>query len=161
MKNLSKTVITIILVTSIAIDQISKIIVRQNLSIYENIQLVKNYFILTRVENTGAFLSAGNNLPQFARIILLTILPIVVLLYGCFILYKKTNLPRLSQIGIALLVGGGIGNIIDRVAFGAVTDFLFTDFVIFKTGVYNIADMCIMAGIGFMLFDSFFQRKNN
>jgi signal peptidase II len=143
---------------NIFIDQLSKFIVRREIEYDEIIHLIKNYLILTKVENTGAFLSAGNNLPEFIKIILLNVLPILVLLYGLWFLYKHPKISKLMQIGVCFLIGGGIGNIYDRIAYGSVTDFLHIDFVIFRTGIFNVADMSIMTGIGLLLLQSFKQK---
>ena len=139
-------------------DQISKSIVREKIEYSEYITLIKDHVTLTKVENTGAFLSAGDSLPEFVRISLLTMLPILVLGYGLYYLFTQTNLPRTFQIGICFLIGGGIGNIYDRIKFGSVTDFLHIDFILFRTGIFNLADVSIMIGIGILLIDSFKKK---
>ena len=139
-------------------DQISKSIVREKIEYSEYITLIKDHVTLTKVENTGAFLSAGDSLPEFVRISLLTILPILVLGYGLYYLFTQTNLPRTFQIGICFLIGGGIGNIYDRIKFSSVTDFLHIDFILFRTGIFNLADVSIMIGIGILLIDSFKKK---
>lgn len=149
----------IIVALNLGCDQFSKVIARKNIEPYEQITIIKDRFILTKVENTGAFLSAGSNLPEFVRIIVLTVLPILVLGYGLWFLYTNKNLPRLMQIGICFLVGGGIGNIYDRIVYGSVTDFLFMDFVLFRTGIFNMADVSIMTGIGLLLLQNFIGPK--
>lgn len=148
-----------IICVNVALDQVSKAIVRNQISYQEQISIIENHFILTRVENTGAFLSAGHNLPEIIRFLLLTALPIAVLGYGLYFLISNKNIPTKMQIGISFLIGGGIGNIYDRIVHGSVTDFLFIDFGIFKTGIFNVADMSIMFGIGLLLLQSFLQKK--
>lgn len=148
-----------IICVNVALDQVSKAIVRNEISYQEQISIIENHFILTRVENTGAFLSAGHNLPEIIRFLLLTALPIAVLGYGLYFLISNKNIPTKMQIGISFLIGGGIGNIYDRIVHGSVTDFLFIDFGIFKTGIFNVADMSIMFGIGLLLLQSFSQKK--
>jgi signal peptidase II len=143
-----------IVALNIGCDQVSKSIVRQKIDYDENITIIKNHFILTKVENPGAFLSVGNNLPDAVRFILLSILPILVLGYGLFYLLSKNNLPRGIQLGMCFLIGGGIGNVYDRILFGSVTDFLHLDFGIFRTGIFNLADVSIMIGIALLLIQS-------
>ena len=63
------------------------------------------------------------------------------------------------QIGICFLIGGGIGNIYDRIVYGSVTDFLHMDFVLFKTGIFNMADVSIMTGIGLLLLQTLLAKK--
>lgn len=149
----------IIVALNLGCDQFSKVIARKNIEPYEQITIIKDRFILTKVENTGAFLSAGSDLPNFVRIAVLTVLPILVLGYGLWFLYSNKHLPRLMQIGICFLVGGGIGNIYDRIVYGSVTDFLFMDFVLFRTGIFNLADVSIMVGIGLLLLQNIMASR--
>lgn len=157
-KNLGLVILLLLVALNIGCDQVSKTIVRQKIDYYENINIIKDHFILTKVENTGAFLSAGNNLPDYIRIIVLSILPLIVLGYGLFYLLYQKNLPQLMQVGLCFLIGGGIGNIYDRIVFGSVTDFLHIDFGLFRTGIFNLADVSIMIGIGLLLIQSFQQK---
>ena len=62
------------------------------------------------------------------------------------------------QIGMCFLIGGGIGNIIDRLLYGSVTDFLHIDFGLFRTGIFNLADVSIMIGIGILIINSIKQK---
>jgi len=153
-------VILTILSSNIGCDQISKNIVRQKIDYNEQISLLNNFLTLTKIENTGAFLSLGQSLPQPIKILLLTILPLVVLSIALFYLLTKKNLPNLTIIGICFVVGGGIGNIYDRLIYGSVTDFLHIDFVIFQTGVFNMADVSIMTGTFIVICESYFRRTN-
>ncbi len=149
----------LIVALNLGCDQVSKVIARKNIEPYEQIDIIKDRFTLTLVENTGAFLSAGSNLPNFLRIIVLTVLPIIVLAYGLWFLYSNKHLPRLMQIGVCFLIGGGIGNIYDRIVYGSVTDFLHMDFVIFRTGIFNMADVSIMVGIGLLLLQNLIAAR--
>ena len=156
--NEKKTIKFILLLFLVALnvgcDQVSKIIVRQKIDYNENISLIKNHLTLTKVENTGAFLSMGDNLPEVARFTLLSLLPILILGFGLYYLLTQKDLPVLMQLGMCFLLGGGIGNIYDRLKFGSVTDFLHIDFGLFSTGIFNFADVSIMVGIGVLLIHS-------
>lgn len=150
-----KFILLLVLVgLNVGCDQVSKIIVRQKVDYNESISLIKDHFTLTKVENTGAFLSMGDNLPDIVRFILLSLMPIIVLGFGLYYLFSQKHLPVLMQLGICFLLGGGIGNIYDRLKFGSVTDFLHIDFGVFRTGVFNFADVSIMIGIGVLLIHS-------
>ena len=142
--------------SNIGCDQISKSIVRQRINYNEQIGLMNNYVTLTRIENTGAFLSLGNSLPQPIRVLLLTILPLCVLGLTLIYLLTKRNLSNLTIVGICFVVGGGFGNIYDRIIYGSVTDFLHIDFLIFQTGIFNMADVSIVTGIFILLLNSYF-----
>jgi signal peptidase II len=151
--------IVIILVSNIGCDQVSKSIARQHIDKYERIEVMGNYLILTKVENTGAFLSMGNSLPAPLRIILLSVFPALVMAYGLYFLFTKRSLSWMTIVGLGFIIGGGIGNLYDRVVYGSVTDFLHMDFVIFRTGIFNLADVSIMAGTFLILFQSFFKQR--
>lgn len=158
-KSLKFVFLLVLVALNLGCDQVSKVVARNNIDLYEQITVIEDHFTLTKVENTGAFLSAGSNLPGFLRTILLTVLPIVVLVYGLFFLYVNKNLPRLMQVGICFLIGGGMGNIYDRVVHGSVTDFLYMDFILFRTGIFNLADVSIMIGIGLLFLQSLLTKN--
>ncbi|WP_421945095.1 signal peptidase II [Pedobacter sp.] len=153
--------ITLLLLLNIGCDQVSKNIARNNISEYEHITIIKDTFTLTKVENSGAFLSLGDQMPYIFRLIILTGLPLLFLGYGIFYLYNKTNLPLSFQIALCFLIGGGTGNLYDRIVYGSVTDFMHLDFKIFQTGVFNFADISIMIGVGILLIQSLMVRLSN
>ena len=153
-KNYTWVFLLIILILNIAFDQISKFIVRMEISDYEHIVLIKDFFTLTKVENSGAFLSLGDSMPYAFRLIILTGLPLLFLGYGLYYLFSKPNLPASMQIALCFLIGGGIGNLYDRIVHGSVTDFMHMNFQIFQTGVFNIADISIMIGVGILFIQS-------
>lgn len=153
-KNYTWFFLLIVLILNIFFDQVSKFIVRNEISDYEHIVLIKGFFTLTKVENSGAFLSLGDNMPYVFRLIILTGLPLMFLSYGLYYLFVKKNLPSTMQIALCFLIGGGIGNLYDRIVHGSVTDFMHMDFQIFQTGVFNIADISIMIGVGILLIQS-------
>lgn len=161
-KNLIRTLfIFSILLLNVGCDQISKNIIRKKVTYHEQIELISNHVTLTKVENSGAFLSLGNTLPQWVKTIFLNILPLIALLGGVVFLLYKNNLPQLSIIALCFIIGGGIGNIYDRILYGSVTDFLHIDFVIFQTGIFNMADVSIMAGMFMLIYQTFFKKEPN
>ncbi|WP_029277353.1 signal peptidase II [Pedobacter borealis] len=154
LKSLRWSVLLLLLTLNFGCDQISKKIVRTEISDYEHISIIKDRFTLTKVENSGAFLSLGDNMPYIFRLIILTGLPLLFLGYGLYFLFAKRNLPMSMQIALCFLIGGGIGNLYDRIVHGSVTDFMHMDFYLFQTGVFNFADISIMIGVGILLFQS-------
>jgi len=158
----NQRVLVLVLFLNVVVDQISKLIARKEIAYYEHIPIIKNFFTLTKVENTGAFLSLGDNMPYALRLVILSGLPIIVLGFGLYYLFSHKNLPKSMQIAICFLIGGGIGNLYDRIVHGSVTDFMHMDFGFFQTGVFNFADISIMIGVGILLVQSFRQNlKNN
>lgn len=151
--------ISAVLLLNIGCDQISKNIIREQLAYHEEIILIDKHFTLIKVENTGAFLSLGDGLPAPFKVVLLSALPLLALLFGLFFLYSRKDIPLLNLLGISFAIGGGIGNIYDRIVYGSVTDFLHLDFVLFQTGIFNMADVSIMVGMALLLLQAFFERN--
>jgi signal peptidase II len=152
--------ITMLVFLSIAFDQISKIWVRNNFESYSEKSIIGDVFTLIKVENTGAFLGMGSELSEIPRILLLIILPVIVLISITLYTYIDKSLDKLSIIGFSLIIGGGIANIFDRIVFGSVTDFLYLNLGgIFKTGIFNIADLSVTTGMIIILISSF-KRKS-
>ena len=151
--------ITTIVFLTIALDQISKIWVRNNFESYIENSIIGDVFKLIKVENTGAFLGMGSELSEIPRVLLLIVLPIIVLISITIYTYIDKSLDKISIIGFSLIIGGGIGNIFDRIVYGSVTDFLYLDFGgVFKTGIFNIADLSVTTGMILILICSF--KKN-
>lgn len=148
-----------VLVMNIGCDQISKNIVRDKVDYYEHISVMKDYLIVTKVENSGAFLSLGHSLPEPVRFILLSLFPLIVLGFALgFLFTRNHDMPKLSLLGFAFAIGGGIGNIYDRLVHGSVTDFLHIDLVIFRTGIFNMADVSIFTGVLIVMLSTLSKR---
>jgi len=152
--------IVTILISNVGCDQISKNIVRKRIHYNEEISLMNNYLTLTKIENKGAFFSLGHSLPQPVKLWLLTILPMVALGLAFVYLLTKRSLSNVAIVGICFIIGGGIGNIYDRLVYGSVTDFLHIDFVIFQTAIFNMADVSIMTGVFMIVIDAVRSRFN-
>ncbi len=154
-----RTIVLMILIfANIGCDQISKKMVRAQMNYDEQIFLIPDHLLLTKVENTGAFLSIGSTLSPALKKLFLLGLPILGLSFMLLILIGNKKLERDMAISLAFIIGGGIGNLIDRVLYGSVTDFLHMDFGIFRTGIFNLADVSITIGILYYVFVTFLQR---
>ncbi len=152
-------ILTIILL-NFGCDQVTKSIVRKNVEYNQIIEVLGNSLILTKVENKGAFLSLGNELPFVIREILLSYFPLVMLLLASLYLFKNKKLTTPVIIFMSFVIGGGIGNIFDRILNGSVTDFLHMDLYLFRTGIFNMADVSIMIGsIGILFYYLFFTKS--
>lgn len=150
--------IWIIIVFNIAIDQISKVWVRANVTSEK--ELIGNYFTLHNVENSGAFLGMGSELNPTIKLFVLLILPVVVLGFVLRYIFKDKTIDKLSLIGFSCILGGGIANIYDRIRYGSVTDFFHIDLGgVFRTGIFNIADLSVTTGMIMILSASFIYQK--
>ena len=100
----------------------------------------------------------GSELPETLRVLLLIVLPVIVLVGITVYTYLEKSLDKTSIIGFSLIIGGGIGNIFDRIVYGSVTDFLYLNFEFFKTGIFNIADLSVTIGMILILISSFKKK---
>ncbi|MEJ7691666.1 signal peptidase II [Daejeonella sp.] len=156
---LRNLVILTAILLNIGCDQVTKNIARNKIEYHETIRVVDNFLTLTRVENTGAFLSLGSNMPGFIKLVILNVLPVMVMLWGLYLVIGKTNMSKLLVTGLCFVIGGGAGNLYDRIRFGSVTDFLHMNFGLFQTGIFNMADVSIMIGMGVVLVDIYLKQQ--
>lgn len=152
--------IVILIIINIIADQVSKFWVRANVAPSSETELIGQKLILTNVENSGAFLGMGSDMNPTLKIIVLLILPVVVLAFVFRHILIDRTMDRWSLIGFCCIVGGGIANVYDRIMYGSVTDFLHIDLGgIFKTGIFNVADMSVTFGMILLLIGALLSRK--
>lgn len=144
MKNKKEIIIILIISVSIfLIDQITKFIVVDKMDIADTIHIIKNFFRITYVQNTGA---AWSILTGY-RIVLILITILILGVFTSFLL-KLKEIKKSEQIIYGVLVGGILGNLIDRIRLGYVVDFLDFNFGSFYFPVFNLADtFIVIAGI--------------
>ena len=160
MKNKRNLSIISLVVLNIILDQLSKFWIRGNVAPYNDINIIADYFIITNVENSGAFLGLGSDFSPVIKSILLLALPVGVLVTVLVYVFKDKSIDKLSLIGYSSIIGGGIGNIYDRFLYGSVTDFLFIDLGgVFKTGIFNIADLSVTTGMILIIWASFKNKE--
>jgi signal peptidase II len=122
---------------------------------YQQIEIT-SFFNLTMVWNKGVSFGLLNNLGDYGPLILIA----VALLASMLMLVWLALTPRpLLATALSLIVGGAIGNVIDRVRFGAVADFFDLHYAGWHWPAFNIADSCIVIGAGFLLLDAFLRPK--
>ena len=137
----------------VIVDLISKLVIDKLLKINETISIINNFFSITKVFNRGA---------SFSMFIGYRLLFILIGIITIVVLFKYLNNFKMNNRNIfafSLLIGGIIGNLIDRVIYGYVIDFL--DFNIFgyDAPIFNIADTCICVG-AFLLFYAIMKRED-
>lgn len=161
-KRLSKLFISIfIILCNISCDQITKEQARANICEQEVINVVEDNFILTKVENTGAALSLGNNLSPNLKILFLQLMPIVVLIFMFIYIIRVPNISKLNLFAFSFVIGGGLGNIYDRILYGSVTDFMYLKFGLLHTGIFNMADVSIVIGTILLLINFLITEYTN
>ncbi|MFD2822134.1 signal peptidase II [Lacinutrix iliipiscaria] len=149
-----------LIILNIVLDQVSKVWVRASVAPGTKTEIIGDYFTLHNVENSGAFLGMGSDLDPTLRLIFLLIIPTGVMAYVLFYIFKNKELDKLSLIGFCCILGGGMANIYDRFMYGEVTDFFHIDFGgVFKTGIFNVADMSVMLGLGLLIISNFKKKE--
>ena len=142
-----------LLVACVGCDQVTKALAAEHLAGRPPVLLLGGAFRLLYAENTGAFLSLGSGLPEAVRLWVFVIVTGAVLaLLLIYALLHRDTLRPWEMLALALVVGGGIGNLLDRIFLGLVRDFLFLGVGRLRTGVFNVADMAITGGALLMLF---------
>ena len=136
-------------------DQISKTVVRNTMSLYESIPVIPEFFHLTYVTNDG--MAFGINFPL--GIYVFSAISIIFTGFLFWYLWSIKDDEIMVRTGVALILAGAIGNLIDRIFLGEVVDFL--DFMIgdFHWYVFNLADSCVTVGLGFVLYDSLILNR--
>ncbi len=157
---ITKIIIGLILVISnVSCDQITKHSVRKNIDSSERIEVVNDNFILTKVENTGAALGFGADFHPKIKLVIFQLLPVLVLFYMFFYLMRKEEISAINFMAITFIIGGGIGNIIDRILFNSVTDFMYLQVGPFHTGIFNMADVSVTIGAMVIIMNSIIGKK--
>jgi signal peptidase II len=144
----------IVILCNISCDQLTKEKARSEISKNQKISVVNDNFILTKVENTGAALSLGQNLSPKLKIVFLQILPVLVLFLIFVYIIREKNISKLNLVAFSFIIGGGIGNIYDRILYNSVTDFMYLEFGGFHTGIFNMADVSVVVGTLLILLSS-------
>ena len=136
------TILIILSLLFLIIDQISKLLVMKNLTVNNSITIIKDFFYLTYTHNTGAVFSI-----LLGKRIFLIIITIVVLVI-IFNYIKKNKITRkVELVSFSLVVGGSLGNLIDRIIHGYVIDFIDMKIFGYDFPVFNIADSFITIGV--------------
>lgn len=144
----------LIIIAAVVLDQIIKFSVVKTMELYESVPVIQDVFHLTYIHNTGAAFSMMEGMR-----ILLILLPLTMVAAAIIYMFikRKTGHP-LMLASIALIAGGGLGNLIDRIFLGYVVDYL--DFRVFP--IFNLADICVCVGCGLLiLYVLFIDGKQN
>jgi len=152
----------LIMLILLVLDQLSKTLVRMNMELFQSIPLLKhafgNTFLLIRVQNTGAAFSMGLGSDLINRIFFISV-SVLAVGFIIFLLTKAEH--RIQVVAFGFVLGGALGNLIDRILYGPVTDFFsmdFPDFIMERFPVFNVADSSIFVGVCLLIVDMLFVR---
>lgn len=138
----------------VSLDQLTKTAITSSFAVGESIDVIKNFFNLTLIHNTGAAFGLLASLDPAIREPFFLIIPSITLIAILYAFYKLSEEEMLSIFGLVLIVGGAIGNLIDRVRIGYVIDFLdfhWADKYHFPA--FNVADSAICIGVAILVIN--------
>lgn len=137
----------------VIVDQITKAMVRQSLALHESMPLVPDLLALTRVHNTGAAFGMFNALDFAGKTVILTVVATLALAGVAWYAASVPAADRLARLGVACILGGAIGNLIDRATAGYVLDFVDASWQGWHFWAFNVADAAISVGVVLMIID--------
>ncbi len=150
----------IVLVTApiVLIDQLSKLYVSSHFRLDQSLPLIPDWIDLTYTQNPGAAFSLFATMPQWFRHAFFVALSAAAIVVLAVLMARRTTPARMAA-AFALVLGGTIGNLIDRLARGLVTDFIYFHHGSFSYPVFNVADSAITAGVAMILIFSWLDDR--
>jgi len=143
----------------LVLDQASKVLMVSWLSLYETVAIIP-YFNLTMAHNTGAafsFLADAGGWQKWFFIILASIISLILVIW----LKKLSPQNKLEALSISMILGGAIGNVVDRFVYGYVIDFLDVYYGTYHWPAFNVADSAICIGAILLVVDSFISKSES
>jgi signal peptidase II len=142
----------------VLIDQLTKHLIRSTFALYQTRPLIPGWLDLTYTLNPGAAFSLFATMPEGFRHLFFVALSLVAIVVLVVLLGRRAT-PLSSAIAFALILGGTIGNLMDRLTIGRVVDFIYFHHKSFSYPVFNIADSAITTGVAMILLLSFLDRS--
>jgi signal peptidase II len=139
-------------VTILVLDQVTKMIVDRTMSLHQSIPIIDGFFSLTYVRNTGAAFGIFSGSHETFRLPFLILVSILALGFVGVMLKRLRDEETGLIIALSFIIGGAIGNLVDRVLYGEVIDFLDFYWSNYHWPAFNVADSCITIGVLITLF---------
>ena len=134
-------------------DQLTKLLIRREFELYDTTSVIPNLFSLTRIHNTGAAFGLLDGVDLPFKTGLLAIVSVAALVGLVMFAVSLPEIHRLARVGVALVVGGAAGNLIDRVWLGYVVDFVDVYWGGWHFWAFNVADSAISIGMALIILD--------
>jgi signal peptidase II len=139
-------------VTILVVDQLTKMIVDRTISLHESIPIIDGLFNLTYVRNTGAAFGIFAGSHEAFRLPFLILVSVLALGFVVVMLKRLRDEETGLITALSLIIGGAIGNLVDRVLYGEVIDFLDFYWSNYHWPAFNVADSCITVGVLITLY---------
>jgi signal peptidase II len=137
----------------VILDQAVKAAIRPRLELFESIAVIPGFFSLTRVHNTGAAFGLLNGIDFPFKAVVLALLQTAALIGLTVYVAMLAPEQRLTRAGLSFVIGGAIGNLIDRIRYGYVLDFFDFYWRGWHFWAFNVADAAINIGVALMILD--------
>ena len=142
----------------VCLDRLAKWEVARNLALHENIQVIPDFFRITHVENRGAAFGLFADSPSEWKIAVLVLFSIVALVIVSALLWRNSHSITTTGVGLAIILGGALGNLWDRLVSGRVVDFLLFYVGQYQWPAFNVADSAIVIGAGLLVIEIMFTK---
>jgi signal peptidase II len=142
----------------VCLDRATKWMVAKDISLHDSIPVIPGFFRLTHVENRGAAFGLFADSPEQWKIAMLVLFSIVALIVVLALLWRNSHAMTSTGIGLALILGGAVGNLWDRLLNGRVVDFLLFYVGQYQWPAFNVADSAIVCGAGLLVIEILFAK---
>ena len=149
----------VIVLTIVMLDQVSKYAIRTNLELHESVTILVGRFNLIYIENTGAAFGFLSSVSFPFKTTILALAGIIALLCIAFYMVTLPSSQWIARTGLSCILGGAMGNLIDRVTTGAVVDFVDLYWREWHFWAFNVADTAITIGVIMMIIDLLWTEK--
>lgn len=146
--------IVIVVIISLLLDIGSKFLVSRIFILNESKTIIDNFLNITYVRNTGAAWSILDN-----NTWMVTVISLLIIIGIIYYVYRNRVSKKILKIGYGLILGGAIGNFIDRIVYGYVIDFIDIDIFGWNYPIFNLADMFIVGGVILVMIDAWRCKK--
>ncbi|MGB4068079.1 MAG: signal peptidase II [Nitrospira sp.] len=151
--------VLLLLILCVGCDQLTKDVAHQYLALQPPQSWFYDTVRLQYAENTGAFLSLGGDLSEGLRVFLFQVFPAFCLVALAMVLFAQP-IPLSTAIAWSLVLSGGLGNLLDRIMNdGRVIDFMNLGIGSLRTGIFNVADICITIGVLLLIIQTVWPRQ--
>ena len=130
----------------LALDRVTKLLIESHLSFLDTVRVIPGFFDIIRSENRGVAFGMFNDSTSQWRTFALVLLAMVAVVGVIVVLWRPDKLDRGSRWGFVLILGGAAGNVVDRILWGRVTDFLLLYIRDYQWPAFNVADAAIVVG---------------
>lgn len=143
----------------VCLDRATKWLVEKKIPLHDGIQIIPGFFRLTHVENRGAAFGLFAESTSGWTVGVLVLFSLVALVIVVALLWRNSHSMNVTGIGLALILGGALGNLWDRLLSGRVVDFLLFYIGQYQWPAFNVADSAIVIGAGLLVFEILFSKQ--